>query len=132
MPVGALYVRKYFREETRRATVDMVKTIRNEFINILRDAAWLDESTREEAIKKAKSMDGHIGYPNELHDNKKLEEYYKDLELEPDNFFMNTLQMYMFNSDRRFSKLREPADNIEWEITTVNAFNIPNGNSIGK
>ncbi|XP_031627155.1 neprilysin-2-like isoform X2 [Contarinia nasturtii] len=98
--VGALYVRKYFREETRRATVEMVKSIRNEFIDILRNATWLDDVTRGEAIKKAKLMDAHIGYPIEFHDN------------------------------RRFDKLRESTDAIEWEITTVNAFNIPNDNSI--
>lgn len=73
---GALYVRKYFNEEARQNAIEMVADIRAEFLDILNKVDWMDEQTRKNAIDKAKSMSTHIAYPDELLDNKKLEEFY--------------------------------------------------------
>lgn len=73
---GALYVRKYFNEEARQNAIEMVADIRAEFEEILKKVDWMDEHTRKNALDKAKSMATHIAYPDELLDNKKLEEFY--------------------------------------------------------
>lgn len=73
---GALYVRKYFNEEARQNAIEMVADIRSEFEDILRKVDWMDEQTRQNALDKAKSMATHIAYPDELLDNRKLEEFY--------------------------------------------------------
>lgn len=54
----------------------MVSDIRTEFEDILKTVEWMDEKTRANAIDKAKSMSTHIAYPDELLDDKKLEEFY--------------------------------------------------------
>lgn len=132
--VGALYVRKYFTEESRQNAIDLVENIRDEFINILHEVSWMDEKTREEAIKKAKSLTTHIGYPNELADNNNLEEYYRDLEIEPDNLLLNTLRLTVFQTDRVFNKLRKPVNKTDWEThskpSVVNAYYSSIENSI--
>lgn len=61
--MGALYVRKYFDEESKKAAVDLVNNVREEFINILHDVDWMDDETRNEAIEKAKGIICHIAYP---------------------------------------------------------------------
>lgn len=71
-----MYVRKYFHEEARQSAIEMVKDIREEFQTILNNVEWMDETTRKNALEKAKSMSTHIGYPDELTDDKKLEEFY--------------------------------------------------------
>lgn len=74
---GALYVRKYFNEEARQNAIEMVADIRAEFQDILKKVDWMDEETRNNALDKAKSMATHIAYPDELLDNRKLEEFYQ-------------------------------------------------------
>ena len=132
--MGALYVRKYFGDEARQTAIEMVENIRDEFINILNDVDWMDEKTRQEAIKKAKVLTAHVGYPNELADNNKLEEYYQNLEIEPDNLLLNTLRLTVFNADHSFSKLREPVNKTDWEThskpAVVNAYYSSLENSI--
>lgn len=75
----------------------------------------MDDATRQEAIKKAEALTEHIGYPNELADNNKLEEYYNDLEIEPDNLLLNTLRLTKFSTDHLFNKLRKPVNKTDWE-----------------
>lgn len=78
---GALYVRKYFNEDARQKAVEMVTDIQTEFIDILKKVEWMDEVTRKNALDKAASMTSHIAYPDELLDDKKLEEFYSTVGL---------------------------------------------------
>lgn len=104
----------------------MVDNIRNEFINILQNVSWMDDKTRVKAIKKAQIMVSHIGYPDELLDNNKIEEYYKNLEMKPDDLLLNTLQLNVFYINRKFNRLRQPINKTNWQThtkpTTANAF----------
>lgn len=97
--------------------IDMVNDIRNAFIDILQEVPWMDgqTSTREAAVKKAKALTAHIGYPDELAENDKLEEFYRDLEIEPDNLLLNTLRIEVFDLDNLFAKLRKPVNKTDWE-----------------
>lgn len=134
--MGALYVQKYFNEKSRKAAIDLVENIRHEFIDILQNVTWMDEKTRSEAIKKAKLLETHIGYPNELNDIKKLEDFYKDLEIEPDDLLLNTLRIEVFDTDRAFNKLRKAVNKTDWEAhstpSSVGAYYSSPENSISK
>lgn len=114
----------------------MVSNIREEFVKILKEVSWMDEGTRVAAIEKAESMTSHIAYPDELIDNNKLEEYYRDLELEPDTLLQNVLRVRTFKSKRLIQKLRKPVNKTDWEShtmpATVNAAYSPLENSIRK
>lgn len=132
--VGALYVRKYFNEESKKAAIDLVNNIREEYINILREVSWMDDGTKAAAIEKAKSMTSHIAYPDELIDNNKLEEYYQGLELEPDALLQNVLRVRTFKDVHLIKKLRQTVNKTDWEAhtmpATVNAAYSPLENSI--
>lgn len=134
--VSALYVRKYFDEETKIAAENVIKNIYAEFVKSLETVSWMDEQTRTEAIKKAKKMAFHIGYPNELTDDKKLEEYYNGLELDAKTYFENNLRTTFRNRIRVIKQLRQPINQTEWIShtipTVVNAFYHPLENSIRK
>jgi len=86
----------------------------------------MDDQTREAALSKAKAISPHIGYPDEIMDDKKLEEYYKNLEIDPNNFLGSILKMNVFGTDYAFNKLRQPVNKTDWETharpTIVNAF----------
>lgn len=78
---GALYVRKYFNEDARKNALEMVGDIREEFRKIVQTVDWMDEKTKKNALEKADSMTAHIAYPDELLDNKKIEDFYKDVSI---------------------------------------------------
>lgn len=132
--VGALYVRKHFREDSKRAALEMVSGIRREFEKILHEVPWMDDATREAALNKVKSMSTHIGYPDEIMDNKKLEEYYNSLEIDPNDYLKSVLSMNVFGTDYAFNKLRKPVNKTDWVTharpAIVNAFYSSIENSI--
>ncbi|XP_076162840.1 M13 family metallopeptidase neprilysin 2 isoform X2 [Ptiloglossa arizonensis] len=132
--VGAMYVRKYFKENAKKNAVEMVADIRDEFTKILKKVDWMDEDTRKSALSKAASMSSHIAYPDELLDDSKLEEFYKKLELTTDNYLEGILNLTLFGVEYSFSKLRKPVNKSDWinhgRPAIVNAFYSSIENSI--
>lgn len=76
---GALYVRKYFNEKAKKSARIMVLDLQATFIDLLKQIDWMDEVTRKHALEKAYAITSHIAYPQELLDNKKLDEHYVDV-----------------------------------------------------
>lgn len=132
--VGALYVRKYFKEDAKKNAVEMVSDIRQEFMKILKTVDWMDEETRKSALDKAESMSTHIAYPDELLDDRKLEEFYKKLEITPGNYLQSILNLTLFGTEYSFEKLRKPVNKSDWithgKPAIVNAFYSSIENSI--
>lgn len=112
----------------------MVNDIRSEFEHLVSKVSWMDETTRKAALSKAKALTPHIGYPDELADIQKMEEYYKKLEVVPDNLLLNALNMSVFNTDYSYNKLHKLVNKTDWEThakpALVNAFYSPLENSI--
>ncbi|XP_012252045.2 neprilysin-2 isoform X2 [Athalia rosae] len=131
---GALYVRKYFNENAKQNAVEMVADIRRQFTKILEKVEWMDETTRRSALEKAAAMSTHIAYPDELLDDKKLEEFYANLELSPDDYIGSILNLTLFGTEYSFEKLRKPVNKSEWishgRPAVVNAFYSSIENSI--
>lgn len=96
----------------------------------------MDEKTRANALNKAAGMISHIAYPDELLDDKKLEEFYSRLELDPDNYLGSILNLTIFGTDFSFGRLRQPVNKTEWithgRPAVVNAFYSSIENSIRK
>lgn len=57
----------------------MVEYIHREFLKILDAVEWMDEGTRQKAKAKAYAITPYIGYPDELMDNEKIAELYKNV-----------------------------------------------------
>ncbi|KAK2585581.1 hypothetical protein KPH14_010214 [Odynerus spinipes] len=132
--VGAIYVRKYFKQDAKKNALEMVADIREEFTKILKTVDWMDDETRESALDKAASMASHIAYPDELLDDKKLEEFYENLDLTEGNYLESILNLTLFGTEYAFSKLRKPVNKSDWithgRPAIVNAFYSSIENSI--
>lgn len=132
--VGAMYVRQYFNEDAKKNAIEMVADIRQEFTKILKKVDWMDAKTKASALDKAAGMSNHIAYPNELLDDKKLEEFYEKLELTSDNYLESILNLTLFGTEYSFSKLRKPVNKSDWithgRPAVVNAFYSSIENSI--
>ena len=96
----------------------------------------MDDETRISALLKLKVMSTYIGHPDELMDNAKIEEHYKNLEIDENKYFESALNLSKFYTDHEYSKLRKPVNKTDWtnhvETTVVNAFYTSYDNSISK
>ncbi|EEB19488.1 endothelin-converting enzyme, putative [Pediculus humanus corporis] len=126
LAVGSMYVKKYFKEDSKKAALEMVRDIREEFNNILTNLNWMDSETKQKALEKAASMVTHIAYPDELLDVKKLEKFYDRLTVDPNYYLESVLNLTKFGTDYSFGRLRQPVNKTEWishgRPAVVNAF----------
>lgn len=134
--VGAMYVRKYFQEDSKAAALDMENRIRDQFEIILNKVDWMDEKTRQTAIGKLRAMTSDIGYADELMDNSKIEKVYENLIMDETNYLTTILSLNIFGADHSLGKLRKPVIKREWTTRmapfSVNAYYAPGENGIGK
>lgn len=129
-----MYVRKYFDDDTKQRSIELVNNIREEFINILQDVSWMDNDTRRAALDKAKALENHISYPDELLDDKKLIEHYENIQINAESLFINVVNVRKFERNFDFKLLREPVNKTDWRMhslpSMVNAQYSPLENSI--
>ena len=136
MPIAtsALYVRTFFSESSKETANEMVNTIKDEFESILRAVSWMDDTTRSAALCKVKSMENHVGYPNELMDDKKLIEYHKDLVINENEYLKSVLKLNHFRLETESKKFREKVNKTEWDahanVAIANAYYAWSENSI--
>lgn len=133
---SALYVRIFFDEKSKDVALDMVNGIRDEFEEILATVPWMDEETRQIAIMKSKAIYSHIGYPDELMDDGKLIDFYKQVDVDENKFLESILSVKMFEADKTYEKLRQGVNKTDWKthsnVVDVNAFYSVIENSIRK
>ncbi|NP_001036959.1 neutral endopeptidase 24.11 [Bombyx mori] len=132
--VGALYIRKYFNENSKANALEMVNDIRQQFRKTLTKVDWMDDMTRQEALEKADAMASHIAYPSEMLDNNRLTEFYSGLEMSSEHLMESVLNLTLFTTEYLFGKLREPVNKTDWVThgrpAIVNAFYSSIENSI--
>jgi len=132
--VGAMYVREYFSEDSKQSVLEMVGDLRTTFNSMIEDLDWMDADTRVRAKEKSLSMTTHIGYPDELLDDKKLTDLYDNLEMDDNNYLRNALNLTIFGTNYSFKKLRKPVNKTDWvshgRPAVVNAYYSPLENSI--
>lgn len=78
--------------------------------------SWMDETTRKAALEKVDAMDALIAYPDELLDDRKIDEYYADLEIHPGSFLGDYLTINKFLLKDHYKQLRKPTGQTDWTI----------------
>jgi putative endopeptidase len=61
--VGHLYTQKYFSPEVKASAEEMIAYLQKAFAERLANVAWMDESTRAEALAKLTNFKVKVGYP---------------------------------------------------------------------
>lgn len=113
--VSALYVRKFFDQDSKAVALDMVNRIREVFEEILAQIPWMDAHTRAAAIVKAKAIVTHIGYPDELMDDNKLTEFYKKVSVDEGKLLESILSIQTLETDMIYEKLRQAVNKTDWK-----------------
>jgi endothelin-converting enzyme/putative endopeptidase len=125
--LGREFARRFFPEESKQRTLEMVQALEEAFERNLATLPWMDEPTRKAALEKVARMVGNnkIGYPDVWRD-------YAKLHTDRTSFFSNALAAARFETARQLAKIGQPVDRKEWLMSapTVNAYYEPQKNEI--
>ena len=110
--IGKSYVQKHFQEPAKRDMTEMVGYIKDEFGKIVNEVEWMDEETRYRAETKLNAITDYVGYPKELLDELKLQEFYQGLDIKKGEFFKNSAKISVWKINRDWAKLREKVDSL--------------------
>ncbi|XP_033220989.1 neprilysin-2-like [Belonocnema kinseyi] len=111
---GAIYVRKYFTSESKKSAEELAVNIEQQFMKMLKKVDWMDEKTKTSALAKIKSMKNVIGYPDEILHDKNVDEYFKTLEITPNDLVQANANLSIFLLDHSFSNLRKTIEKSDW------------------
>ncbi|MCK6560988.1 M13 family metallopeptidase [bacterium] len=123
--LGELYVARRFSPEAKTRAQAMVDTLLAAYGERLRKLDWMDDATRQAALKKLSTFGVKIGYPEVWRD-------YSALAIDRSSYFENLKRAVQFERRRQLGKIGKPIDRSEWEMSppTVNAYYRPTRNEI--
>uniref|UniRef100_A0A182T4S6 Neprilysin, neutral endopeptidase 1 n=1 Tax=Anopheles maculatus TaxID=74869 RepID=A0A182T4S6_9DIPT len=132
MAVGAMFVRRYFDENSKRDTLTMTHELQEAFREILDRTSWIDAPTRRLAEQKVNAMSLRIGYPDFILDTSQLNARYATLTIHPDRYFENTLNVLSHIRRTDQEKLGQAVNKTAWHTApaVVNAYYSRNKNQI--
>ncbi|MFW6412749.1 MAG: M13 family metallopeptidase [Oceanicaulis sp.] len=105
--VGQIYVDRHFPPSSKEQMDGLVQNLTTAFEGRLRQLDWMDEETRERALRKLSTFEPRIGYP-EIWDD------YTGLEINADTYFANRIAMEQFDWAEMVEDLSQPVDPREW------------------
>ncbi|VDL77455.1 unnamed protein product [Nippostrongylus brasiliensis] len=122
---GALFVKKFFNKNTKKAMEEMALEMQEVLQEMLSENEWMDENTKKTALDKVSKMLIHVAYPDFILDDKKVDEYYKEISLkETDSFSDMVTKLEKWDSNFSMKRLLKPVDRNEFEMnpSEVNAY----------
>lgn len=127
MPVGKLYVEKYFPESSKERMLQLVENLKVALKERIEELTWMGDSTKEAAYDKLSNFIVKIGYPDTWRDYSSIKiddtlSYYENM--------CNASEWYLADEIER--KVNKPVDKTEWLMTpqTINAYYNPTTNEI--
>ncbi|MDG2454503.1 MAG: M13 family metallopeptidase [Bacteroidia bacterium] len=124
-PLGKLFVKEYFDEESKAYMSSMIENLRSAYKDRIQDLEWMSTETKEKAMKKLNAFTYKVGYPDEWED-------YSKLEIVNNSYIQNIMNAREFGYNEMLEKLGKPVDKTEWGMSpqTVNAYYSPSNNEI--
>ena len=88
----SLWTEKYFSSEANAKVLEMGKLLQSELEEVFKENTWIDDKTRERAIKKLHTLTLNVGFPAEILDEEKMKSYHDQFltaEMDPNAFIEN-------------------------------------------
>ncbi len=123
--LGQEYVKVAFPEESKQKMLELVANLRTSLGERINTLSWMDDSTKQYALKKLNAFTVKVGYPDKWRD-------YSALEIDKGPYVLNVIRAFQFEAKRQMDKIGKPVDKSEWLMTpqTVNAYYEPSNNEI--
>lgn len=126
MSLGELYVKRFFPENGKRKVKDMINAIQGAFHKSIKEADWMSDVTKRQALIKLGNITSKIAYPKKWPD-------LTAIAFDEDDLVGNIQRIYTQNFEDRKALLKLSRDKKPIWFTspqTVNAFYNPVGNEI--
>ena len=125
MPVGQLYVAKYFSPEAKTRMEGLVGNLKQAFAERIMKLDWMGRGTKQQAMEKLSKFTTKIGYPDKWKD-------YSSVEISSTDLASNLMNLAGFEHNYYLAKLGKPIDRSEWMMPpqTINAYYNPLMNEI--
>src|SRR5204863_2910581 len=91
--LGKLYVAEHFPPEAKARAQEMVNNLREALADRIKTLEWMDEPTKDEALKKLAAFGVKIGYPDKWRD-------YSLLKVDRGPYALNVIRADIFETDR--------------------------------
>ncbi len=123
--LGREYTKTHFTPAAKAKMLTMVSNLRAVIRDRIRNADWMSEETRKQALVKLGSFTQKIGYPESWRD-------YNTIRIDRNSYASNADNVIRFERARNLAKYGKPVDKAEWLMTvpTVNAYYNPSLNEI--
>ena len=123
--VGKLYVERHYPAAAEAKMAELVDNVLEAYRLRIGELEWMEQATRERALRKLAAFRPKIGQPVKWRD-------YSALEVRADDLIGNVLRASAFGFAYNVDKLSGPVDRDEWHMTpqTVNAYYNPPMNEI--
>jgi predicted metalloendopeptidase len=125
MPLGKVFVKKYFPEDSKQKVSEMIENVRKVYGERIDKLTWMSDSTKKMAHKKLASFTYKIGYPDKWKD-------YSSISIQPGTLIENVIAANLYRNNEAVNKIGKPVDKKEWLMTpqTVNAYYNPTNNEV--
>jgi putative endopeptidase len=116
--LGQTYVERYFPAQSKAMMEQLVQNLKLAAAERIKANSWMEEPTKQAALKKLAKMDVMVGYPEKFRD-------YSKLEMRPDDLYGNVKRSAAFEWEYQLADLGKPVDRKKWAMSpaTVNAYN---------
>jgi putative endopeptidase len=123
--LGQKFVQVAFSGPAKAKAVQLVAEIEKSMKQDIAGAAWMSETTRQQAYAKLAAVSNKIGYPEKWRE-------YSSVVIRRDDFLGDEERAAAFEVRRNLEKIGKPVDKSEWSMTppTVNAYYNPPENNI--
>ncbi|KAF9159024.1 hypothetical protein DFQ26_007003 [Actinomortierella ambigua] len=133
--LGHYYIEEAFPAASKDEADDIIKSLRSVFYNDLGTLEWLDKETLKNARTKVDLLVQKAGYSTASPDVKSptnLEDYYKDLGVDRNDFFGNRVRSRLWEYRRGMNDIGQTVDRARWGMDPqdVNAYYNPLMNEI--
>ncbi|MBD2770265.1 M13 family metallopeptidase [Hymenobacter sp. BT664] len=115
--LGQLFVKEYFKPETKARYDTLVKNVVAAFAEHIQRVDWMSAPTKVAALDKLRKITLKVGYPNKWKD-------YSALKIDRSSLAENVMRANQWGYRYELDKLGKPVDRTEWEMTpqTYNAY----------
>ena len=96
--LGKLYVADNFPPAAKQRALELVNNLKEALSDRIKQLDWMDEPTKEQALKKLAAMNVKIGYPDKWRD-------YSTLKIDRGSFVLNAKRAAEFETDRELKKI---------------------------
>lgn len=131
-----VYIRRKTFPKVRNDLFEMIRIIKELFIERLKKCDWMDATSKAKAIKKAKAIEHMVGADDFLYDVEKFDRIlgFDNFNFTSDNIFRMYMELLLKQDHTFFAKLDED-DEDDWpsffdNAVEVNAFFLPSANAM--